>query len=119
MYEGQSMLRPLIPSQDGKREWQFTVMNPGGTWVGIRSASEPYRLVAPLKSDAQWRFTNVDRDPFELQPDEDYDLRTLIDAVQTWYGPEAAGWLNEAGHVALWWIEENHRRWKFDPEEVS
>lgn len=119
MYEGQSMLRPLIPSQDGKREWQFTVMNPGGTWVGIRSASEPYRLVAPLKSDAQWRFTNVDHDPFELQPDEDYDLRTLIDAVQTWYGPEAAGWLNEAGHVALWWIEENHRRWKFDPEEVS
>lgn len=119
MYEGQSLLRPLVPELDGKQEWQFTVMNPGGTWVGIRSAGAPYRLVAPLKPDAQWRFTNVEHDPFELQPGEDYDLRTLIDAVQTWYGPEAARWLNEAGHIALWWIEENHRRWKFDPKEDS
>lgn len=117
VYEGQSMLRPLIPDLSGtQQEWHFSVMNPGGTWVSMRSAAEPYRLVVPLKPDAQWRFTNVADDPFELQPGEDFNLRSLIDAVQTRYGPDVAKWLDKAAHIASWWIEENHRRWKFDPE---
>lgn len=113
LYEGQSMLRPLIPEQNGKQEWQFTVMNPGGTWISTRSAARPYRLVMPLMPDAQWRFTNVAEDPFELHPVEEFDFPSLLYVVEMWYGPEVAKWLDEAGYVSQWWVSENHRRWKY------
>ncbi|KAJ5263219.1 hypothetical protein N7478_010824 [Penicillium angulare] len=116
MYEGQSMLRPLIPEHNGKQEWHFSTMNPGGTWFCMRAAAQPYRLVVPLKPDGTWRFTDVVADPFELRPEEDHQVVFLIDAVQKRHGPEAAKWLNEAAHVANWWVSENHRRWKYDPE---
>lgn len=114
MYEGQSMLRPLITEQNGKQEWQFTVMNPGGTWVSLRSAAKPYRLVVPLMTDARWRFTNVEADPFEVRPDEEFDFPSLLEGVDMRHGPEVAKWLGEAARVAEWWISENHRRWKYD-----
>lgn len=116
LYEGQSMLRPLIPEQNGKQEWQFTVMNPGGTWISTRSAAKPYRLVVPLTADAVWRFTNVADDPFEFYPEEEFDFVSLLGVVQTRYGPEAAKWLDEAAYVSQWWILENHRRWKYDAD---
>lgn len=115
LYEGQTMLRPLIQEWDGKQEWQFNTMNPGGTWISLRAAAQPYRLVVPLKSDAPWRFTNPAVDPSELSPQEDLDIVALMDTVQTTHGPEAAKWLNEAAHVGQWWIAENHRRWKYNP----
>jgi hypothetical protein len=116
MYEGQSMLRSLIPEHNGKQEWHFSTMNPGGTWFCMRAAAQPYRLVVPLKPDATWRFTDVVTDPFELSPEEDYQIVVLIDVVRKRHGPKAAKWLNEAAHVAKWWVSENHRRWKYDPE---
>lgn len=115
LYEGQSMLRTPIPEKDDRKEWQFSTMNPGGTWISARSASHPYRLVVPLKPDAMWRFSDPSTDPREIYPEEDVDILDLIDIVQTRYGPEAAKWANEAAHAALWWIEDNHRRWKYDP----
>jgi len=114
MYEGQSMLRTLIPEQDGKHEWHFSTMNPGGTWVSLRAAALPYRLVIPLISDAPWRFSDVVADPFELRPEEDLNIVTLYDVVQTRYGPDAAKWLSEAAHVSQWWIAENHLRWGYN-----
>ncbi|KAJ5249960.1 hypothetical protein N7489_000370 [Penicillium chrysogenum] len=116
MYEGQSMIRTLIPEHNGKQEWHFSTMNPGGTWFCMRAAAQPYRLVVPLKPDAKWRFTDVVADPFELSPQEDLQLLFLIDAVRKEHGPEAVKWLSEAAHVAKWWVAENHRRWKYDPE---
>lgn len=119
LYQGQSLLRPLIPEKGDKKEWHFSTMNPGGTWISMRAAGKPFRLVVPLISDAPWRFTNVVDDPFELQPDEDTDITSLFEVVQTRHGPDAAGWLSEAAHISQWWIAENHRRWKFDPNEPS
>ncbi|KAJ5813034.1 Alkaline phosphatase-like alpha/beta/alpha [Penicillium robsamsonii] len=116
MYEGQSMIRQLIPEKDGKKEWQFSTMNPGGTWFTVRSASHPYRLVVPLKSDGRWRFTDVNSDPFELNPVENHQLMFLSDVVRKNNGPEAVEWLAEAAHAAHWWVKDNHRRWKFDPK---
>lgn len=60
MYEGQSMIRPLIPEEKGKEVWQFSVMNTGGSWLALRSANQPYRLVIPLIDDVEWRFSNLD-----------------------------------------------------------
>lgn len=111
------MLRPLIPEQDGKREWHFSTMNPGGTWFSMRDAVNPYRLVVPLIPDAPWRFTDTVADPFEFHPDEDLDFLTLLRDVKAQHGSNASTWLNEAAHVAYWWIPENHRRWKYEAEE--
>ena len=82
----------------------------------MRSAARPYRLVVPLKPDAQWRFTNVEEDPFELHPVEELDFLSLLVAVQARYGAQVGEWLDEAGHVSQWWISENHRRWKYDAD---
>ncbi|KGO72735.1 Alkaline phosphatase-like, alpha/beta/alpha [Penicillium italicum] len=117
LYEGQSLLRPLIPEQDKKQEWHFSTMNPGGTWVSMRAAAKPYRLVVPLIPNAPWRFSNVVTDPLEFAPEEDLDIVTLFDAVQTRHGPEVAKWLSEAAHVSQWWIAENHLRWKYSPND--
>ncbi|KAJ5633284.1 Alkaline phosphatase-likealpha/beta/alpha [Penicillium lividum] len=119
LYEGQSMLRPLIPEQDGKREWHFSTMNPGGTWFSMRDAVNPYRLVVPLVEDAPWRFTDIVADPFELHPDEELDFLSLLRDVEARHGVDASNWLNEAAHVAYWWIPENHRRWKYEAENES
>ncbi|KAJ5183009.1 Alkaline phosphatase-like alpha/beta/alpha [Penicillium capsulatum] len=116
LYEGQTMLRPLIPEWDGRHEWQFNTMNPGGTWISMRAPAQPYRLVVPLVPDAPWRFTNPTADPFELEPQEDLDIVALMDTVQTTHGPDAGKWLTEAAHVGQWWIAENHRRWKYNPD---
>ncbi|KAJ5279851.1 hypothetical protein N7478_005223 [Penicillium angulare] len=115
LYEGQSMLRPLIPEHDGKQEWHFSTMNPGGTWVSMRSAPEPYRLIVPLIPDAPWRFSDIVTDPLELHVAEDLDILTLVEIVQVRHGSHAAKWVNEAAHVGQWWIKENHRRWGHDP----
>ncbi|KAJ5493777.1 Alkaline phosphatase-like alpha/beta/alpha [Penicillium fimorum] len=119
LYEGQSLLRPLISEQDKKQEWHFSTMNPGGTWISMRAAAKPYRLVVPLIPDAPWRFTDVVADPLEFHPEEDMNIVSLYDAVQTRYGPDAAMWVSEAAHISQWWIAENHRRWKFSPDDPT
>ncbi|KAK9413632.1 putative Sulfatase N-terminal domain-containing protein [Seiridium unicorne] len=50
-YEGQSLLRPLrsISPSTGRADWQFTVINPGGSLLSVRDAREPqWRLIVPL-----------------------------------------------------------------------
>ncbi|KAJ5771755.1 hypothetical protein N7520_002284 [Penicillium odoratum] len=106
-----------LTEQDGKREWHFSTMNPGGTWFSMRDAVNPYRLVVPLVEDAPWRFTDIVTDPFELHPDEELDYLSLFMDVEARHGVDASTWLNQAAHVAYWWIPENHRRWKYEAEE--
>ncbi|KAJ5813065.1 hypothetical protein N7447_010088 [Penicillium robsamsonii] len=115
LYEGQSMIRPAIPEKDGKQDWQFSVMNPGGTWVAMRSAAKPYRLIVPLYPDVEWRFSNVESDPQELQPLQDFNLLNLMDMVLPKHGDDAVQWINDAAHVAKWWVEENWRRYEYVP----
>lgn len=122
LYEGQSLIRPLIPEQDGKKDWQFTVMNTGGSWLGMRSAARPqFRLVVPLVVDLEWRFTDLNRDPDELHPIQHFSLLDLFEALEDEYGEDGTNYLREAAHVAEWWVLDNWRRYGYSPaiEEKS
>ncbi|KAJ5584914.1 uncharacterized protein N7459_004714 [Penicillium hispanicum] len=116
LYEGQSMIRELVPEKDGKLDWQFTVMNTGATWLALRSAPKPYRLIIPLVPDVEWRFSNVDLDPHELHTLQSFNLLPLLKQVGTVHGDEAVEWIKEAAHVAQWWVAENWRRYEYVPE---
>ncbi|KAJ5559068.1 hypothetical protein N7535_009067 [Penicillium sp. DV-2018c] len=115
LYEGQSMIRPAIPEKDGKQDWQFSVMNTGGTWLAMRSAAKPYRLIIPLISDVEWRFSNVEIDPHEVDALQDFSLLNLMKMVSREHGEEAVRWINDAAHVTKWWVEENWRRYEYVP----
>lgn len=121
LYEGQSLLRPLIQQTDKTQDWQFTVMNTGETWLAMRSAAKPYRLVVPLISDVEWRFTDLERDPYELNPILEFDLRGLIDVIKNRYEEDSdvAQWVKDAAHVASWWVKENWRRYQYDPKTAD
>ncbi|KAJ5479838.1 hypothetical protein N7530_005347 [Penicillium desertorum] len=115
MYEGQSMIRPTFAEKDGKQDWQFSVMNTGGTWLALRSAAKPYRLIIPVIPDLEWRFSNVETDPHELEALQEFDLENLMDMVLPEYGEDAVQWVKDAAHVAKWWVKENWRRYEYVP----
>ncbi|KAJ5263458.1 hypothetical protein N7478_011063 [Penicillium angulare] len=116
LYEGQSMIREPVPEAEGKQDWQFTVMNTGGTWLALRSAAKPYRLVVPLVPDVEWRFSDVSSDPIEERTLQSFNLKPLLKDVGNVHGEAAAEWVGEAAHVAQWWVAENWRRWEYLPE---
>lgn len=88
-YEGQSMIRELVPEKDGKLQRQFTVMNTGATWLALRSAPKPYRLIIPLVPEVEWRFSDVDIDPHEEHTLQLSNLLPLLDQVAREHGDEA------------------------------
>ncbi|KAF9892638.1 hypothetical protein FE257_001040 [Aspergillus nanangensis] len=108
MYEGQSLIRPLVTektlSHSGvektMQDWQFTVMNTGGSWLAVRSAARPeYRLVIPLIDDLEWRFTNLHTDPDEVHPVKDFSLVDLAKTLDQDYGDDAVRFLRDAAHI--------------------
>ena len=111
------MIRPIVEASGDKQNWQFTVMNTGGTWLSIRSASNPYRLVMPLVADVEWRFSNVVEDPSESHYEIAFDLPVLYRLVESRHGVEGANWMNEAAHVAKWWVVENRLRYEYSEDE--
>ncbi|PYH85837.1 sulfatase domain protein [Aspergillus uvarum CBS 121591] len=114
MYEGQSMIRPQIPEKDGRQNWQFTVMNTGGSWLAVRSAARPaYRLVIPLVDDVEWRFTDLSQDPIELHPVKNFNLVDLAKTLEAEYSPDVVSWVRDAAHVAEWWVTENWMRYHY------
>ncbi|KAG6034625.1 hypothetical protein E4U41_006471 [Claviceps citrina] len=115
-YEGQSLLRPLHAASKttGQADWQFTVMNTGGAQVATRSARDPrWRLVVPVISDIEWRFTNVEQDPHESDAILSFNFDTFLHTIEEKYGPEAAKWTEEASFMTRWWVDENAKRWRF------
>lgn len=66
MYEGQSIIRPIINEQNGTAYWQFTVMNTGGSMVAMRSAPKPYRLIVPLVPEVEWRVRPPGRETHQV-----------------------------------------------------
>lgn len=116
LYEGQSMIRELVPEKDGKLDWQFTVMNTGATWLALRSAPKPYRIVIPMVPDVEWRFSDVDIDPHEEKTLQSFTLPPLLEQVAKEHGEEAVQWIKEAAHVAQWWVAENWSRYEYVPE---
>ncbi|KAL2867629.1 sulfatase domain protein [Aspergillus lucknowensis] len=89
LYEGQSLIRPLYQESDGMEDWQFSVMNTGGSWLAVRSAAMPaWRIVVPLIDDVEWRFTDVEKDPQEENPITSFSFYDLTDALWQRYGDE-------------------------------
>ncbi|KAJ5736263.1 uncharacterized protein N7483_001388 [Penicillium malachiteum] len=115
---GQSLIRPLIQEQDGIQDWQFTVMNTGGSWLAVRSAAKPqFRLVIPLVNDVEWRFSDLSTDPQELEPVVRFDLADLAVVIRKRYGEKVLHWLYDAAYVSNWWIEQNWKRYGFHPKD--
>ncbi|KAJ5132009.1 hypothetical protein N7448_006167 [Penicillium atrosanguineum] len=116
LYEGQSLIRPLIQERDGKKDWQFTVMNTGGTWLSVRSAARPeLRLVIPLINDVEWRFSDLTKDPNEDKPIMRFNLADMAHTLQKKYDDEILRWLFDAVYVANWWVKENWDRYGYNP----
>ncbi|KAJ5330472.1 hypothetical protein N7476_000255 [Penicillium atrosanguineum] len=116
LYEGQSMIRELVPEKDGNPDWQFTVMNTGATWLALRSANKSYRIVIPMVPDVEWRFSDIDSDPHEEKTLQSFTLPPLLEQVANEHGEEAVQWIKDAAHVAQWWVAENWDRYEFVPE---
>ncbi|KAJ5722564.1 hypothetical protein N7488_000599 [Penicillium malachiteum] len=117
LYEGQSLIRPLIQEQDGIQDWQFTVMNTGGSWLAVRSAAKPqFRLVIPLVNDVEWRFSDPSTDPQELKPVVRFNLVDLAVVIRKRYDNEVLHWLYDAAYVTNWWVEQNLKRYGFHPK---
>ena len=116
LYEGQSLIRPLIQEKDGRQDWQFTVMNTGGSWLSVRSAAKPqFRLVIPLVTDVEWRFSDLSVDPNEKKPISRFSLLDLAETIGKRYDQEVFEWLWDAAYVANWWVGENWQRYRYEP----
>ncbi|PKY06103.1 alkaline phosphatase-like protein [Aspergillus campestris IBT 28561] len=119
-YEGQSLIRSLVPEQDTRQHWQFSVMNTGGSWLAVRSAARPqFRLVIPLVDDVEWRFSDLDRDPDERDPVQRLSLVDLVETIEEDYDEDALNWVRDAANTAKWWVAENWRRYQYNPEAES
>ncbi|KAG5938886.1 hypothetical protein E4U53_007924 [Claviceps sorghi] len=117
-YEGQSLLRPLhdASKQTGQANWQFTVSNPGRAQVATRSAQDArWRLIVPVVQDTEWRFTNVEKDPHEQHAILSFSFETLLRLIEQEHGSDAAKWTEQASFVTRWWVNENAKRWRFEP----
>ncbi|KAF4981393.1 hypothetical protein FZEAL_2787 [Fusarium zealandicum] len=113
-YEGQSLIRPYKASHNGRRAWNFGVINGGASMLSLTSADAPWRLVMPLDESSQYRFTDLKNDPLELEPLETWSIKDLAAAVTAKYGEDAAQWATEADAVAQWWGPERKRLWGYN-----
>ncbi|KAF4974193.1 hypothetical protein FZEAL_8871 [Fusarium zealandicum] len=114
-YEGQSLIRPYQKSQDGRRAWNFGLINPGGGMLTVTSADAPWRMAIPLKPDLEYTFTDLGKDPLEHDSLDAWGIKPMIAAVKSKYGEEAAAWVEEADQVAHWWSLERTRLWGYKP----
>ncbi|KAK5987239.1 hypothetical protein PT974_11363 [Cladobotryum mycophilum] len=115
-YEGQSLIRPYKASHNGRRAWNYGLVNPGGRMLTITSADAPWRLVMPIGEKAEYVFTDLKNDPLELQRLSKWSIQSLVHAVHHDFGEEAAQWLEEAEALALWWSKSRKRLWRYKPK---
>lgn len=115
LYEGQSMIREPVIEKDGLQDWQFTVMNTGATWLALRSAAKPYRIIVPLVPEVEWRFSDISSDPYELHTLQSFNLLPLLGQIEKAHGAEAVQWTKDAAHVAQWWVSQNWQRYEYVP----
>ncbi|KAF4487749.1 hypothetical protein FAGAP_11396 [Fusarium agapanthi] len=114
-YEGQSLIRPYKTKQNGRRAWNFGIINGGASMLSMTSADAPWRIVIPLDDSTQYRFTDLKNDPLEKKPLEKWTLAQLTYAVRSKFGEEASTWAAEADAVSKWWGPERKRLWGYSP----
>lgn len=123
-YEGQSMIRPFGKTTKGNRvetgditpypDWQFTIINPGYSMVGVRdTTNKHWRMVVPVVENQEWQFSHIENDPREQHPVKEFDFYNFIRKVERQHGAAAAKWTEEAAFAARWFVEENHKRWRY------
>lgn len=113
-YEGQSLIRPFVTQRHGRQQWNIAVLNAGGALLSISSAAVPFRLVLPICKSGVYRFTDTDRDPYEVSPIEDNSISALAKRLKRKFGDEASNWVVDAEKVGKWWVLEQRRRWRYD-----
>ncbi|KLO90622.1 uncharacterized protein LW93_11043 [Fusarium fujikuroi] len=114
-YEGQSLIRPYKTTYNGRRAWNFGIINGGASMLSMTSADAPWRIVIPLDDSTQYRFTDLKNDPLEKKPLEKWTLEQLTYAVRSKFGDEASQWAAEADAVSKWWGPERKRLWGYNP----
>lgn len=112
-YEGQSLIRPYRTSHNGRRAWNFGVVNSGGGMLTVTSADAPWRLIMPLDKERAWQLTDIKNDPLELDPVSKWSTNRFLDGVENKFGKDAAQWANEARVVSQWWGLERKRLWQY------
>ncbi|KAH6877067.1 alkaline-phosphatase-like protein [Thelonectria olida] len=112
-YEGQSLIRPYKKSHNGRRAWNFHVINLGAGIMAVSSADTPFRLSLPVKKTFEYTFTNTEVDPEEHDPTTAWTPEQLANAVKAKHGDEAAQWATEAVEVANWHLLERERLWRW------
>jgi hypothetical protein len=142
-YEGQSLIRPQflrrpstkprVPSNDKKnrsmppssddkpaqRNWQFTVLNPGGSTISVRDATRPYRLTLPLATGFEWQFHDLAQDPIGNDIVRRLDPVDLIGYISGKYGEDVVSWIGQASEVTSWWWRENWRRYRYSGDGTT
>jgi hypothetical protein len=112
-YEGQSLIRPTKETGESVRNWQFTIVNPGGAQIGIRDAfNKNFHLVIPAIDNVEWHFSE---DPHDESVVVGFDFHDFLRQIEKGHGIEAAHWAEEAAFVGRWWVEENSKRWRYGP----
>ncbi|KAL4731888.1 hypothetical protein ACLX1H_000883 [Fusarium chlamydosporum] len=114
-YEGQSLIRPYKTIHNGRRAWNFGIINGGASMLSMTSADAPWRIVIPLDDSTQYRFTDLKNDPLERKAVEGWTLEQLEVAVENKFGADASTWAAEADAVSKWWGPERKRLWGYDP----
>lgn len=134
-YQGQSLIRPFLPfindtsSTHEAREprkhdhdhempstryqWNFGIINGGGSMLSITTASLPYRLVLPLKNEFEYIFSDLEKDPGELHVTKAWSIPELKKDVSAKYSDDAVEWLESADKVGKWWVNQQRRIWGY------
>ncbi|PHH86326.1 hypothetical protein CDD83_10412 [Cordyceps sp. RAO-2017] len=123
-YEGQSLIRPQRNSSGPKARqvgnWQFTLINPGGSMISVRDARRPtWRLVVPIVENTEWRFTDTKSNPQEAIALVSFDFKSFLRSIQDRHSTKASSWAEEAAFVTRWLVEENARRWHYKQNSVT
>ncbi|KAJ5138722.1 uncharacterized protein N7515_003570 [Penicillium bovifimosum] len=117
-YEGQSLIRPYRTSQNGREAWNMGIINAGGSMLSVGSAAVPWRLNLPLNNDFEYRFTHLEKDPYELEPITGWTMGALAAEVYSRHGAEAFDWAEKAEKIGLWWVAERKKLWNYrDPDQ--
>lgn len=110
--EGHSLLR--VPPVYDAGQWHFHVTNPGGSSVSVRDSRHPdWRLAVPLIEGEPWRFVDLARDPWDLIGLRALERELIVSRALSKNITLPMEWLAEAANVTGWWLQENHRRWRY------
>ncbi|KAF4467881.1 hypothetical protein FALBO_5251 [Fusarium albosuccineum] len=108
-YEGQSFIRPYNDAHNGRRAWNFGIVNSGADMLSGTTADGPWRLEMSLAQGSRYRHTDLKSDPLELEPREKWSTDVLTSEAGSRHGVNVSRWVVEAEAVARWWATERKR----------